>query len=165
MTNRSLLSGVARVNWMLHRAGVRKGRTPPFPRKHQSRWLFISAPDPICAAQIFPFFFYAQELRRVYGIELREITVHEFPRHTPYRNGVDVVCFQTWFDMTEAQLLELIQQLNEAYPTARLVYLDWFAPTDFRFAEILDSKIDLYVKKHVLRDRTAYGRETLGERT
>jgi len=44
-----------------------------------------------------------------------------------------------------------------------MVYLDWTAPTDLRNAARLDSLVDVYVKKHVLRDRSLYGRPTLGD--
>src|SRR5262245_6923526 len=155
---RTIRPRLARARWALHRASVRKGRLRPFFRRAKSRWLMISAPDPICAAQIFPFFYHAETLGRTYGIELREVTLQDFRARAPYRGEVDVVCFQTWFDLTHEQMIETTGQLRDTYLGARLVYLDWFAPADLRYAEVLDSQVDFYVKKHVLRDRDAYGR-------
>ena len=60
-------------------------------------------------------------------------------------------------------MIDLVQQLKTAYPGARLVYLDWFAPPDLRYAVALDPHIDVCVKKHVRRDRTVYGQPTLGD--
>jgi hypothetical protein len=158
-----LRAQLARVSWALHRFRVEKGLTKPMRKAPADRWLLISAPDTICAAQIFPFIFYAGQLRRAYGMELREITLRDFYSRAPYRNEVDVVCFQTWFDSTAEQMLDLVKQLKAAYPGAILVYLDWFAPTDLRFAEVLNPHVEFYVKKHLLRDRTDYARPTLGD--
>ena len=159
----SLRSQFARANWALHRARVKKGLTSPMPKPPASRWLFISVDDPISTAQIFPFFFYAGTLRRASSIELREITLQDFLARAPYRGDVDVVWFQTWFDLTDVQMADLVEQLKAAYPGALLIYLDWFAPTDLRYAEALNPHVAFYVKKHLLRDRTAYGKATLGD--
>ena len=76
---------------------------------------------------------------------------------------IDTVCFQTWFDMTDEQIVDLVERLKATYEGARLVYFDWFAPTDLRYSSILTDRVDFYVKKHLLRDRSAYGRITLGD--
>jgi len=45
--------------------------------------------------------------------------------------------------------------LRAHYPDARLVFLDWYAPTDIRHPEVLPL-VDLYVKKTLLKDLDAY---------
>jgi hypothetical protein len=102
-------------------------------------------------------------LRLAFGIVLREVTIQDFHLRRPYRGAVDVVLFQTWFDLSESQMKELAEQVASTYPGAALVYLDWFAPTDLRYAGALNPYIEFYVKKHVLRDRCAYARPTLGD--
>lgn len=159
----SLRTQFARAGWALHRARVKKGLAAPMPKIQAGRWLFLSVDDPIGVAQIFPFFSCAAKLRSAYGIELREARLQDFLSRAPYRGEVDVVCFQTWFDQTGPQLVGLVEQLKAAYPGAMLVYLDWFAPTDLRYAEAIGPLVDFYVKKHLLRDRAAYGRPTLGD--
>jgi hypothetical protein len=150
--------------WALHRAWVqRRLPPPPFLPAARSRWLFISEPDPISTTQVFPFFCYARQLRRLHGIGVREISAQQFMEHPPYEQGIDVVCFQTWFDWTTERMMQFVDRLKTVYPAARLVYLDWFAPTDLRYAEILENKVDVYVKKHVLRDRAGYGQTTAGD--
>jgi hypothetical protein len=162
-TSLSLRTQLARAAWALHRARVKKGLTASMPKVQGGRWLFLSIEDPISVAQIYPFFCYARRLRRMYGIEVREAAMKDFLVRKPYRGEVDVVCFQTWFDLTEAKMMDLVDRLKAAYPGATLVYLDWFAPTDLRYAEVLAPHVGFYVKKQVLRDRSAYGRPTRGD--
>lgn len=156
------LTQFARAGWTLHRARVRKGLGAPMPKNSSKRWLFLSADDPAGVAQIFPFFSYADKLRSSYGIELREARLQDFLVRAPYPREVEVVCFQTCHDRTEAELIDLVERLKAAYPGAMLIYLDWFAPTGLRYAAALHPHVEFYVKKHILRDRSAYGRPPLG---
>jgi hypothetical protein len=77
--------------------------------------------------------------------------------------GADIVCFQTQFDISPDDLARLLDTVRTRNPGARLIYLDWFAPTDLRLAERLNPHVALYVKKHILADRSRYGRPTLGD--
>jgi len=76
---------------------------------------------------------------------------------------VDAVLFQTWFDLSEAELTDLIKKIRSTWPGATLGYGDWFAPTDLRYAKVLDEQVDVYLKKQVLKSREAYGKTTLGD--
>jgi hypothetical protein len=119
---------------------------------------------PIPGSQIFPFYFFARELKRRFGAEIREVPRERFiddPWRVP--GGVNTVCFQTGFAITEAEFVSFIGVLRDLYPDAYLVYFDWFAPTDLRFASICNENVDVYVKKHVLRDRSKYGKPTQGD--
>jgi len=127
--------------------------------------LLITVDDPICSSQVFPFFYYQPELAQQFGIELREVPLKHFEtaaRLTGLEHA-DTVCFQTWFDRTPEQLHALVAKIRKHNPTARVVYLDWFAPTDLRLAEPLHGQVDLYVKKHVFRDRAQYACTTYGD--
>lgn len=57
----------------------------------------------------------------------------------------------------------LLDRIRKAWPSAKLVYLDWFAPTDLRYAAVLADAVDLYVKKQVLLDRSQYNNITIGD--
>lgn len=124
----------------------------------------ISAPDAICHAQLFPFFYHARELGQRYQVELREVPLARWVSGDhPYQDEVAAVCLQTWFDLKPQQLRELIRRVKSLYPGTSLAYFDWFAPTDLRFAPVVTDDIVLYLKKHVLRDRSSYDRPTLGD--
>ncbi|MFM8333591.1 MAG: glycosyltransferase [Candidatus Methylumidiphilus sp.] len=149
--------------WRAHRAVVdRLGWLRPFGKgAGRKRVLFISERDAICHTQIFPFFFHAGDLR----LDVRELPLARFiADNHPYRSAeVDAVCFQTWFDLTPEALGELADKIQATWPQAKIAYFDWFAPTDLRYAEVLDTRIAAYVKKQVFRDFSQYGQPTLGD--
>jgi Glycosyl transferases group 1 len=128
------------------------------------RVLFIREAGPIPESQIFPFFFFEHELSRRAPIEYREIGTKAFeanPDAAPA--GADVVCIQTWFDLDPARAARLFGAVRTQHPNAKIVFLDYFAPTDLRLAAVVDPYVDLYVKKHVFRDRTRYAQPTRGD--
>ncbi|MFQ5729305.1 MAG: hypothetical protein ACE5GN_02980, partial [Waddliaceae bacterium] len=75
----------------------------------------------------------------------------------------DYIFFQTWFDLASTQIHELTNLIKAQFPAAKIIYLDWFAPLDLRYAEALEPFIDYYVKKHVFMDQSQYGRATFGD--
>jgi len=129
----------------------------------RERLLLVTLPERIPGSQIFPFHFYRDALRRSHGADISEINLDAFLSGTPEVRGATVVAFQTEYDLDEALRDRILARIRETSPGARVVYLDWFAPTDLRFAALLGPHVDLYVKKHVLRDRSQYGRETFGD--
>lgn len=66
-----------------------------------------------------------------------------------------VVWIQSIWDTPETELRSLIEGIRSRWPTAKIVYLDWFAPTDLRQSYLFEI-CDAYVKKHVLKDREFY---------
>jgi Glycosyl transferases group 1 len=128
------------------------------------RVLLLSQPETIPQSQIFPFHFYARDLRDRRRVELRELSTFEFEQRPDSAPGpADVVCVQTWFNLTAARCDRLFAAIRQRHPAAKVVFLDWYAPTDLRLAAMLDAHVDLYVKKHVFRDRTRYGQSTFGD--
>ena len=126
--------------------------------------LLVTLPDPIAQSQIFPFYFWQATLRDRWGYEIREIGLDPLLRDPDIAPGdADLVCFQAWIDKTPEQLQAVVALLRQRHPRARLVFLDPCAPTDLRFASWIGDRVDLYVKKHVLRDRSAYDRPTMGD--
>src|SRR5262249_52894012 len=118
----------------------------------------------ICQSQIFPFFLHSRELGRELRIEMRELPLRRFlDGRNPYAVPVDAVCFQTWFDLTDADIEDLVTRIKSAWPDVQLAYLDWFAPTDLRYAKALNPHLSAYVKKQTLKDLQSYGTPTLGD--
>jgi hypothetical protein len=152
--------------WAAHQHHFHSGvPTQGFSADATHKLLFVTEHDPICRSQVFPFFYYQPELASRFGIQLREVSLRQFETQStptgPQR--ADTVCFQTWFDRTPEQFDVLVSKIREQNPDARVVYLDWFAPTDLRLAETLHDQVDLYVKKHVFRDRSQYAHPTFGD--
>lgn len=141
----------------------RRAMAEPFAGRGQ-RLLLVTEPERIPQSQIFPFHHYADDLRRLYGAEVREADLGAVLKgRVPPATGATVVAFQTPFDIPDADLSRLVSALKAQNPGARLVCLDWFAPTDLRNAARMDPLVDVYVKKHLLRDRTRYGLPTRGD--
>jgi hypothetical protein len=139
-------------------------RPRPFSDAARRRVLLLTEAASIPQSQVFPFHFYRRELEARAGVELREMLTLDFearPESAPA--PADVVCVQTWFDLAPERCERLFTALRARCPSAKIVFLDWYAPTDLRLASMLDPHIDLYVKKHVFRDRSRYGQETRGD--
>ena len=152
--------------WHLHRALLdRAGLLWPFSKNQgKKRLLFIGERDSICQTQWFPFFFHRNFLATRHNIELRELPISrlENGKH-PYGVDVDAVCFQSWLDLSPQAMESLVRKIRKTWPDAKLGYFDWFAPTDLRYAEVLNEHLDVYLKKQVLSDFSQYDRTTLGD--
>ena len=136
----------------------------PFSRNARHRLLILSVDERIPQSQVHPFHLYSRPAADRFGTEIREIPVTRYlSADHPGLRDAGTVCFQTQFSISPGELAELLATIRTRNPGARLVYLDWFAPTDLRLAERLDPHVDLYVKKHILADRALYGGETLGD--
>ena len=149
--------------WRTHRTLIDKfGLLLPFSRQgSRKRILFISVNERIAHAQVFPYFFHAQDFA---SIELRELPLNRFlDDDHPYKTSVDAVCFQTWFDLTSQQLSEIIQAIRLTWKNVPIAYFDWFAPTDLRYAETLNDQVVVYLKKQTLRNFDQYNQTTLGD--
>ena len=135
------------------------------PREKQAlSLLLITSNNPISASQIFPFYYFQSELRRQCNIVFIEINIDKLLSGKPLpAMHVDLVFFQPWFDISASNLTEMLEAARSSYPYAKFAFLDSYAPVDLRLAESLDSHVDVYIKKHVFRDRVAYGKETIGD--
>ena len=136
--------------------------TPFFKYGNAKRILFITEANPIAQTQIFPFLFYDQALSKQ-PLALRELPLDRFKSNNhPYQGHLDIIFLQTWFDYTNDEMSALIASIKQKWPQAKLVYADWFANTDLRYAEVLDKHIDAYLKKTIVKDFNQYLRPTLG---
>jgi hypothetical protein len=127
------------------------------------RALIITQQDPISLSQAFPFFFYGRQIRSAIDLEIRELPlVRLLSDQHNYRSNVDFVFFQTWFDLLPQQMAHVVAKIKSNWPDAKLVYLDWFAPADLRYAEILNENVTAYIKKQRLSDLNDYNQPTIG---
>ena len=84
---------------------------------------------------------------------------------TPQRviDDARVVCLQTGFDIDPAAYGTLVERLRADRAGVRLVHFDYTAPTDIRQARVVAPHADIYVKKHLLADRSRYREPTRGD--
>lgn len=142
----------------------RRAMGQPFSGRTRERLLLVTEPDRIPQSQIYPFHHYAGDLRRRHDVELREVDIADVLAGRPIAAAnATVAAFQTPFDISDADLHGLVRRLRDASPGVRLVCLDWFSPLDLRNAARMDPLVDFYVKKHVFRDRSRYGKATQGD--
>lgn len=136
----------------------------PFAQGTNHRLLLVSEHARIPQSQIHPFHHFSGDLHRLYDVSVREVPLEQvLAGRQPRSGGATVVAFQTPFDIPQSDLERLLCRLRADHPGARLVCLDWFAPTDLRNAARVDPWVDVYLKKHVLRRREMYGQPTLGD--
>jgi hypothetical protein len=129
------------------------------------RLLLLTESNPISQSQIFPFFYYLNELDSAYNIQLIEKSALSLSERETQKiiERADIVFFQPWFkhgaDFIERNLA-LIRQLNSS---CKLVFLDAFAPLDLRFSSIVNEYIDFYFKKNIFKDSKTYSRAFKGD--
>lgn len=157
---------LALLRWRAHRVLVDRARMlRSFSSRPGRRLLFLTVKNEISSTQIFPYFFHSEHFERAHGIQIRELPLEQFTHgQHPYQGErIDAVAFQTWFDLDSDAMSQLVGRIRATWPQARLAYLDWFAPTDLRYAAVLNPDIDVYVKKQVLKSREDYGKPTMGD--
>ncbi|RYD78433.1 MAG: hypothetical protein EOP84_14275, partial [Verrucomicrobiaceae bacterium] len=141
-----------------------KACNTPFSRDTKARLLLITQNERIPQSQAYAFHHYANDLMRLYGAEVREADLEDILAGRPIAaKDATAVAFQTAYDVSDDVLRQLFVRLHADHPEALIGALDWSAPTDLRNAARMDEKVDFYIKKHVLRDRSQYGRATLGD--
>jgi hypothetical protein len=119
----------------------------------------------LAQTQLYPFHLHARQIDRRYGARLSEIDADDFARTRGAQRhpGVRWVALQTWFDLSDDQLLERVDAIRDTFPRAELIFLDFFAPLDLRYARALAPFVKTYVKKQVFRDLGRYVTTTLGD--
>jgi hypothetical protein len=164
MTNFDVPSVLRGHHWALHRFMADRLRLAgPFSPGPQRRVLLITHRNPISSAQIFPYYFFRRDLAVQYGVQIREVTLGAFMQgRCPWVERADVVMLQTWFNVLPDEMARVLDRIHERCRPERLVFLDSFSPTDLRLAASVGPHVDLYVKKHLMRDRSFYGKTTYG---
>jgi hypothetical protein len=163
---RDLLTRVrsgTRRRWLLegtrvHRLGIHRE-----PSAGSARALFITHDHRISQSQIHPFFYYRQEILSEFGWEFRQRNVGRFMQAPSASDAADIVFVQPWFSIGADGVSRLLDAVDERCRPKKVVFLDSYAPTDLRFASTVVDRVDVYVKKHVLRDRSRYHQPVLGD--
>ncbi len=134
-------------------------------RKNKSTsLLFITSNNPISASQIFPFFYFQSELRKQLNVIVSEMRLDTLlSTGASSVKHADFVFFQPWFNTSFVDLRGMFEIVRSVCPNAKFIFLDSYAPVDLRLAEKTNDFVDVYVKKHVFRERSRYGKETLGD--
>lgn len=159
-----------RIAWQLLRARQRRANEPLSYRTRRPgssstrKLLLLTYDNTICRSQIYPFFYYASQIAERYDVTLHERPLEAFLADPPGReDAADIVVVQPWFDLGPEQIAQTVDAVRARCRPERLVYLDGYAPTDLRYASVVADKVDVYVKKHVFRDRSLYGKPTRGD--
>lgn len=120
------------------------------------RVLVLTQPLDIAITQVLP-------LARAAEIQVRTLPLQSFLDGRNRYRDADAVCVQTHFSLTDEQMHDLMLRIRQAWPGRPIAYFDWFAPTDLRYAKVLDQHILAYVKKQIRADFSRYAEPTLGE--
>ena len=135
----------------------------PFDGNTEHRLLILGIDHRIPQSQVYPFHYYFDALR-ARGVEVREACVETYGDDAA-PDGATAVAFQSQFDISQTDFAALVAKIHDRNPGARITYLDWFAPTDLRLAQMATPLVDVYLTKHLLRDRARYGAPTQGDTT
>lgn len=131
------------------------GSLLPF-RRGRPHVLVLTKHFEIGLAQVLP-------LMRIPGIDVRAYPLESYLAGRKRYAEADAVCVQTGFDFTDEQMHDLMIAVSRDWPGRPIAYFDWFAPTDLRYAQVLNQHIVAYVKKQLLADFSRYGRPTVGD--
>ena len=136
----------------------------PFPKRARCRVALYFEPKSISFTQVYPFLYYADAFRRRYGAEIRCFSnAGLMAGQAPRADHADVVLFQTWYDLADADLTRCVALLRKAHPDARLSFVDSFAHGDLRLARLFETEIKFYLKKSLFRDKELFFRPFRGD--
>lgn len=125
--------------------------------------LVIFLPNRISYCQIYPFLFYRKQFESLYNLQFRFVSCEELQKGKEVScKNADVIIFQTWFTISEKNMVKLITKLKVQNPGAKLHFIDSFAPTDLRLCGVLVNEVETYIKKSLLSDRNLYFRPFKG---
>jgi Glycosyl transferases group 1 len=127
--------------------------------------LLIGVRHELAEAQFYPFYFHRSALRHTLGLRFGEMSMDDWeqcPPSTP-QPGVSAVFYQCPFDASHEKLTQHLTRLRSTFPKARIVFMDWFAPIDIRYAPIVSPWVDAYIKKQVFAEPTQFLQPTLGD--
>jgi len=115
-------------------------------------------------SQSYPFYFYKEKIKESFNLNLNFFDIEKFPlSHIVEHKQVQFIYMQTWYDIPKTDINALFNNLNIKFPNAKIVYLDWFAPTDLRIASLIGEKVEKYVKKNLLGNFEQYKKATCGD--
>jgi hypothetical protein len=120
-------------------------------------FLLLYFPHTLADAQLYPFSQHSQKINDKYKLKIARCNILDFTKNLKgVYPKVKYVGFQTWFDIGKTESDELIECVKSRFPNAKIIFFDWFAPTDLRLGKVLGDGIDLYVKKNTLANMSKY---------
>jgi hypothetical protein len=125
--------------------------------------LFITEDNRISKSQIFPFYFYKKEFRQRWDVEFREVNFDLLEPNRSLVQLADIIFFQPWFIRGEERIVEVLLKIREVNSSAKVIFLDAYAPLDLRYAKDVESLINVYVKKQFFSDYSEYAKATYGD--
>ncbi|MCR6651232.1 MAG: glycosyltransferase [Cellvibrionaceae bacterium] len=134
----------------------------PFGRDTKNLLMLYCPKNPVSFSQIYPFFFYEKQIKEQFGIAIRAVPVDQCLA-SDLLGKADVIGVQTEFAVTDDYFDKLFADIRSRNSKAPMVYFDWYAPLDLRFAAKVNPHVDLYVKRQVFRDHRRYHMPTLGD--
>lgn len=126
--------------------------------------LFVTTQNRISASQIYPFYYYRDRLSAELGFDFQEVSISNF-ESAEFRQEFEasVVYFQPWWNIVPSRLLRILDAIRQRNPSAKIIFLDSFAPLDLRLVQYVGTEVDAYVKKQCFRDRSHYFKSTMGD--
>jgi len=141
-----------------------KYRAPNECRPNSPTLLFLYYRHKIADSQLYAFHIYREQLLKSFGLELIAYPIDSWgcPVVTELFQP-KVIMIQPNFHIDVQDLADTCAQIKAHYPKARLIFFDWFAPSDLRFASTVEPFIDLYVKKTIFVDIDQYRASYFGD--
>lgn len=113
--------------------------------------------------QYFPFKSESKLLREQLGVTSVHLLIDDVLRlGAPLLSRFDIICVKLSFRTPRQKAYEVVRALFAAKGTAKLVYMDGDDDSAIQWPELLPM-LDAYVKKHVYRNRMAYGQTFVGK--
>ena len=126
--------------------------------------LFIYYENSIAESQLYPFFENRLEIKTKHGLDFY---MHPISRRKELISedtyNPRVILIQVHFHSTKQFIERLFLDLKKKWPSTRIILMDWYATSDLRLADSVNSSIDLYVKKTSFADFENYRRYYFGD--
>lgn len=132
----------------------------PFRRDVRRRILLVFYQHELAEVQFHAFLRYASRFGAG-GTEFRAVSYASLNPAT-LAPDLDALFLQAPYDPADGELEGVLAAIRLAKPDLSIAFFDWAAPADIRFADRVAPWVNTYVKKSLLRDRSAYSNLTNG---
>ncbi|MDG1819166.1 MAG: glycosyltransferase [Porticoccaceae bacterium] len=128
-------------------------------------FVFLYYPNAIAGSQLYPFYSYRKKIRRQYGLTLKALPLNSLEKvgADGGATNVQVVAVQAHFKAEDKDLGNIFSLIKSNFPKAKVVFFDWYAPSDLRLFSKIDPYIDKYVKKTLFVDSHEYRKSHFGD--
>jgi hypothetical protein len=143
---------------------VRAPREPIAARKGVTRIALVSDDGAYCSEQQFhPFSHYRSDLRSKLGVVSLHMLIGDVLRAPAlFLRHFDIIALKISYRTAASDALRITQTIRSAVPAKPLVYFDGDDDVCVQWPEIMPL-VDLYVKKHVFRNRNDYLKRYTGK--